>query len=112
MLLFMTSPNSQPFLFVVLNFLLSFAAGSEILGEIIRNTLAWNRSLYDDQRVPCSPRTLNLTVNIFIESLRDITSQTVIDFYLRQAWLDCKLAEAISNNRISQSEKSSGIIKA
>ena len=48
---------SRPTLiFLTLNFLLNFASGSEILGELIRNTLAWNRSLYDDQRVPCSPR--------------------------------------------------------
>ena len=50
-------------------------------------------------------RILNLTANIFIESLRDITSQTVIDFYLRQAWLDCRIAEAISASKKTVSEK-------
>ena len=79
---------------------------SELLGEIIKSAIHPNLSKYDSKRVPCAPTPLNISVNIFIESLRDITSQCTIDFYLRQFWVDCFIANSVNSKSTVQTDDS------
>ena len=72
-----------------------------MLSEAIKNAISPDLSKYDSGKVPCSPRPLNISVNVFIESLRDITSQCVVDFYLRQSWVDCYIADSINYSSTS-----------
>ncbi|XP_063717091.1 glycine receptor subunit alphaZ1-like [Symsagittifera roscoffensis] len=74
---------------------------SDMLSEAIKNAISPDLSKYDSGKVPCSPRPLNISVNVFIESLRDITSQCVVDFYLRQSWVDCYIADSINYSSTS-----------